>query len=185
MARTPSNMIELGTRAPDFALPDSVSGQTVTYADAAGPKGTVVMFICNHCPYVKLLEDDLARFGKECRKQGIGVVAISANDAVNYPEDSPTAMRDNAQRLGYTFPYLYDESQQTARTYEAACTPDFYLFNAEQRCVYRGQYDDARPGNGKAVTGRDLREAVAALIAGQPPLARQQPSLGCNIKWKD
>jgi len=185
MARTPSNMIELGTRAPDFALPDSVSGATVSFTEAAGPRGTVVMFICNHCPYVKLLEDDLARFGTECQQQGIGVVAISANDAVNYPEDSPAAMRENAQRLGYTFPYLYDESQQTARAYEAACTPDFYLFDAEQRCVYRGQYDDSRPGNGKVVTGRDLRAAVAALVEGQPPLERQQPSLGCNIKWKD
>ncbi len=185
MARTPSNMIELGTRAPDFALPDTVSGKTITFADAAGPQGTVVMFICNHCPYVKLMEADLARFGSECQQQGVGVVAISANDAENYPEDSPTAMQQNAQRLGYTFPYLYDETQQTARAYKAACTPDFYLFDAGQRCVYRGQYDDARPGNGKPVSGRDLRAAVAALVSGQPPLDRQQPSLGCNIKWKD
>ncbi len=185
MARTPSNMIELGTTAPDFALPDSVSGRTLSFADVAGPKGTVVMFICNHCPYVKLLEEDLASFGKECLAQGVGVVAISANDAENYPEDSPEAMQQNAQRLGYPFPYLYDETQQTAKAYEAACTPDFYLFDAQHKCVYRGQYDDARPQNGKPVTGTHLRAAVAALVNGQPPLTEQKPSLGCNIKWKE
>ncbi len=185
MARTPSNMIALGTAAPDFSLPDTVSGRTLSFADIAGTKGTVVMFICNHCPYVKLLEEDLARFGRECQEQGVGVVAISANDADNYPEDSPEAMQKNALRLGYPFPYLYDATQETAKAYEAACTPDFYLFDGEGKCVYRGQYDNARPQNGKPVTGSDLRAAVSALVLGQPPVAEQKPSLGCNIKWKD
>lgn len=185
MARTPSNMIDLGTRAPDFSLPDTISGRTLSFADVAGSNGTVVMFICNHCPYVKLLEDDFSDFARGCIEQGIGVVAISANDAENYPEDNPEAMRENAQRLGYPFAYLFDESQETAKAYEAACTPDFYVFDAEQRCVYRGQYDDARPQNGKPVTGSDLRKAVAALVQGQPPISEQKPSLGCNIKWKD
>jgi len=143
------------------------------------------MFICNHCPYVKLLENDFAAFGSECLEKGVGVVAISANDADNYPEDAPDKMAELAARLEYPFAYLYDESQATAKAYEAACTPDLYLFDANKRCVYRGQYDDARPGNGKPVTGKDLRSAVAALVAGAPPLAEQKASLGCNIKWKD
>lgn len=185
MARTPSNMIDLGTQAPDFALPDTTSGNTVRYADVAGKNGTVVMFICNHCPYVKLIEDDLARFGREAQQQGVGVVAISSNDADNYPEDNPDAMAENATRLGYSFPYLYDENQSVAKAYDAACTPDFYLFDGEGRCVYRGQYDDARPQNGKPVTGQDLRRAVTSLVNGDGPVADQKPSLGCNIKWKD
>lgn len=185
MARTPSTMIDLGTPAPDFALPDTVSGRTLRYADVAGAQGTLVMFICNHCPYVKLIEHDLPSLGRECQSVDIGVVAISANDAESYPDDSPDKMAALARRLGYPFPYLHDASQDTARAYQAACTPDFYLFDGSGLCVYRGQYDDARPGNGVAVTGRDLRAAVRQLTEGKPPLADQRPSLGCNIKWKD
>lgn len=178
-------MIELGTPAPDFALPDTVSGDTLRFADVAGKNGTVVMFICNHCPYVKLIEEDLAAFGRETQKLGVGVVAISSNDADNYPDDKPEAMAENAARLGYSFPYLYDESQDVAKAYDAACTPDFYLFDQDDKCVYRGQYDDARPQNGKSVTGADLRRAVVALVNHEEPLAEQKPSLGCNIKWKE
>ncbi|WLD11609.1 thioredoxin family protein [Planctellipticum variicoloris] len=184
MVKTASTMLPLGIKAPDFALPN-VDGKTVSLSDLAGGKGLVVMFICNHCPFVKHLRAALAEFGREVQSTGLKIVAISSNDATAYPDDSPAKMADEAQSADYTFPYLYDESQSVAKAYKAACTPDFYLFNADQALVYRGQFDDSRPGNGKPVTGADLRGAVAALLAGKAPLETQRPSIGCNIKWKD
>jgi peroxiredoxin len=183
MVRTPSTMLPLGTVAPDFSLPN-VDGRIMSFADAAGPRGTVVMFICNHCPFVKHVADQLAALGRDCMGQGVGLVAISANDVSLHPADSPEQMVREAEDRGYVFPYLYDETQEVAKDYHAACTPDFYLFDAENKLVYRGQLDASRPGNETPVTGRDLRAAIAALLAGQPPVADQIPSLGCNIKWK-
>ena len=183
MVRTPSTMLPLGTIAPDFLLPN-VDGRIMSFADAAGPRGTVVMFICNHCPFVKHVADQLAALGRDCVGQGVGVVAISANDVSSHPADSPEQMVREAEDRGYVFPYLYDETQEVAKEYHAACTPDFYLFDANRRLVYRGQLDASRPGNEIPVTGRDLRAAIDALLAGKPPLAEQIPSLGCNIKWK-
>jgi len=165
-------------------LPDTVSGQTVSLQDVQAQHGTVVMFICNHCPYVKHVEHELAALGKDYADKGIGFVAISANDAEKYPDDSPAAMKVNAERLGYSFPYLYDESQAVARAYDAACTPDFYVFDKDLKLAYRGQLDDSRPGNGVPVTGKDMRAALDALVAGQPVSAEQKYSVGCNIKWK-
>jgi len=183
MVRTPSTMLSLGTVAPDFSLPN-VDGRIMSFADAAGSRGTVVMFICNHCPFVKHVADQLAALGRDCLGQGVGVVAISANDVSLHPADSPEQMVREAEDRGYLFPYLYDETQEVAKDYHAACTPDFYLFDADRKLVYRGQFDASRPGNGIPVTGRDLRAAIAALLAGQPPVGDQIPSLGCNIKWK-
>lgn len=183
MALTPSTMLPLGTAAPGFQLPDAVSGRTTALADVKGARGTLVMFICNHCPYVKHVNGELVRLARDYAPKGVGFVAISANDAQNYPEDSPAKMREYAQRLGYPFPYLFDESQAVARAYQAACTPDFFLFGADLKLVYRGQLDDSRP-NGATPTGRDLRAALDALLAGQPIAADQKPSMGCNIKWK-
>ena len=183
MVRTPSTMIALGSVAPDFSLPN-VDGRIVDYAAAAGPLGTLVMFICNHCPFVKHVADELARLGRDAMSRGIGVVAISSNDVATHPADSPEQMVREAEDRGYPFPYLYDETQEVAQAYHAACTPDFYLFDANRRLVYRGQLDPSRPGSDVPVTGRDLRAAVDALLAGQPPVAEQIPSLGCNIKWK-
>jgi peroxiredoxin len=176
-------MLSLGTVAPDFSLPN-VDGRIMSFADAAGKRGTVVMFICNHCPFVKHVADQLAALGRDCLGQGVGVVAISANDVSLHPADSPEQMVREAEDRGYLFPYLYDETQEVAKDYHAACTPDFYLFDADRKLVYRGQFDASRPGNGIPVTGRDLRAAIAALLAGQPPVGDQIPSLGCNIKWK-
>lgn len=183
MALTPSTMLPLGTRAPDFQLPDVVSGESCRYADVAGERATVVMFICNHCPYVVHVRAQLVALAADYLPQGAGFVAISANDAGSYPEDGPEAMRALAQLENFPFPYLYDESQQAARAYQAACTPDFYLFDRQRRCVYRGQLDGSRPGNGVAVTGKDLRAALDRVLAGEPVGADQQPSVGCNIKW--
>lgn len=183
MVRTPSTMLPLGTVAPDFELVN-VDGRMVDYAAAAGPKGTVVMFICNHCPFVKHVADQLAILGRESMPQGIGFVAISSNDVATHPADSPEQMVAEADERGYPFPYLYDETQEVAKAYHAACTPDFYLFDAARRLVYRGQLDPSRPGSDVPVTGSDLRAAIDALRAGKPPLAEQVPSLGCNIKWK-
>jgi peroxiredoxin len=183
MVRTPSTMLPLGTIAPDFELVN-VDGRTVDYAMAAGPKGTVVMFICNHCPFVKHVADQLAALGREYMPRGIGLVAISSNDVSNFPADSPEQMVAEAEERGYVFPYLYDETQEVAKEYHAACTPDFYLFDAERKLVYRGQLDPSRPGSDVPVTGKDLRAAIDTLLAGRPPLAEQVPSLGCNIKWK-
>jgi len=183
MVRTPSTMLPLGTLAPDFDLPN-VDGTMVSYAAAAGPRGTVVMFICNHCPFVKHVADQLAALGREFMPRGVGFVAISANDVSTHPADSPEQMVAEAEERGYPFPYLYDETQEVAHAYHAACTPDFYLFDADRRLVYRGQLDPSRPGGDLPVTGSDLRRAVEALLAGGPPVADQVPSLGCNIKWK-
>jgi peroxiredoxin len=176
-------MLPLGTAAPDFALPN-VDGRVLSLADVAGPRGTVVMFICNHCPFVKHVADELARLGRDALSRGVGCVAISSNDVATHPADSPEQMVHEAEERGYPFPYLYDETQEVAKAYHAACTPDFYLFDASRRLVYRGQLDPSRPGSEAPVTGRDLRAAIDGLLAGTPPLAEQVPSLGCNIKWK-
>jgi peroxiredoxin len=184
MALTPSNMLALGTKAPDFSLSDTVSGKSVTLKNFEGCKGLLVMFICRHCPYVKHVEKELARIGKDYQGKGLAVVAISANDAKNYPDDAPASLKEQARLLGFTFPYCHDESQSVAKAYKAACTPDLYLFDRELRLAYRGQLDDSRPGNGIPVTGKDLRAAIDAVLAGKAPAADQKPSIGCNIKWK-
>jgi len=183
MVRTPSTMLPLGTIAPEFDLPN-VDGRMVDYAAASGPRGTVVMFICNHCPFVKHVADHLASLGREYMPRGIGFAAISSNDVSAHPADSPEQMVREAEDRGYPFPYLYDETQEVAKAYHAACTPDFYVFDAGKRLVYRGQLDPSRPGSDTPVTGRDLRAAVDAVLAGSPPVADQVPSLGCNVKWK-
>lgn len=183
MARTPSNMRELGTSIPAFILPDTVSGRPVSSHSLLG-KPSVVIFICNHCPYVKHIRAGLADFGRFCQEQGVAMVAISSNDAASYPDDSPENMALEAKDAGYVFPYLYDESQAVARAFEAACTPDLYIYDAQGKLAYRGQFDDGRPKSDAPVTGKDARAAVAALLAGQAPSAEQKPSIGCNIKWK-
>ena len=184
MALTPSTMLALGTAAPDFRLPDAASGKTISLSAFAGKKALLVMFICRHCPYVQHVKHELARLGKDYTGKDVGIVAISSNDAVNYPDDAPEQLAAMAKELGFTFPFCYDESQETAKAYTAACTPDFFLFDATRRLTYRGQLDDSRPGNGKPVTGRDLRAALDAMLAGKPVNPTQQPSIGCNIKWK-
>jgi len=183
MALTPSTMLALGTPAPEFQLPN-IDGKTVSLADFKGAPVLIVMFICNHCPYVKHLRGALAEFGRECAARNVAVVAISSNDAKNYPDDSPAKMVEEARAAGYTFPYAYDESQKVAKAYRAACTPDFFVFDRGRRLVYRGQFDASRPGNGIPVTGKDLRAAVDAVLKGTPPSLNQVPSMGCNIKWK-
>ncbi len=186
MAATPSVMLPLGTEAPKFKLYDTVSGQWKSYDDIKGEKGTLVMFICNHCPYVKHVNDELVRVANDYLPKGIGFAAISANDITRYPEDAPELMKETAEKLGYPFPYLYDETQDVARAYQAACTPDFFLFDGNDKLVYRGQLDDSRPGNGKPVTGADLRRALDALLQGKTiPEEEQKPSIGCSIKWKE
>lgn len=182
MARTPSTMLPLGTQAPDFSL-TNVDGKTVSLADFADAPALVVAFICNHCPFVKHLADDFAKFANEVMAKGAAVVAISSNDVDNYPADSPEQMVAEAEARGYRFPYLYDETQEVAKAYHAACTPDFYVFDADRKLVYRGQFDDSRPESGIPITGADLRAAVDAVLAGQPVAERQHPSIGCNIKW--
>lgn len=185
MALTESTMmLELGAEAPDFALPDVVSGKTVRRDDLRGQKALLVMFICTHCPFVKHVERGLASFGSDYTGKPVSIVAISSNDAENYPDDSPAGLKRQAQTMGFNFPYLYDESQAVARAYHAACTPDLFLFDSNLKLVYRGQFDSSRPGNGKPVTGEDLRAAIDAVIAGKPVSADQRPSIGCNIKWK-
>jgi peroxiredoxin len=183
MARRESRMLELGTKAPDFALPDP-SGEVVSLVDFDDKPALLVAFICNHCPYVKHIVDGFAAFAREYGGKGLAVVAISANDAGAYPEDAPPAMAEVARAHGFTFPYLYDESQQVALAYQAICTPDFFLFDADRRLVYRGQFDDSRPKGDVPVTGASLRVAVDALLAGRPVPAEQMPSVGCSIKWK-
>ncbi len=183
MAETPSTMLPLGTTAPDFRLPDP-NGKLVSLADFAGQPALLVMFLCNHCPYVKHVQAELAKLGRDYVPRGVGIVGISANDATNYPEDGPAMMAREAKAAGYNFPYLYDESQTIAQAYRAACTPDFFLFDQSRRLVYRGQLDASRPGNGIPVTGQDLRAALEALLAGKAVSAKQTPSLGCNIKWR-
>jgi len=184
MALTPSTMLPLGTSAPLFVLNDVVSNKTIKFRELIGLKGTLVMFICNHCPFVKHINEELSRLGRDYQDKGIGLVAISSNDVNNYPEDKPDLLRSQAEEFGFNFPYLYDESQEVARAYDAACTPDFFLFNDKNQLVYRGQLDDSRPGNGIAVTGKDLRTAMDSLLTGTALSQVQKPSIGCNIKWK-
>lgn len=184
MARTPSTMLDLGVPAPDFSLPEPLTGQQRSLADFNRGKGLLVLFICNHCPFVLHILDSLVAFSSEYQAKGLDVVAISANDVDSYPDDSPEKMAELARSRGFTFPYLYDESQEVSKAYQAACTPDLYLFDAAHQLVYRGQYDGSRPGNDVPVSGSDLRAAVDALLAGEAISADQLPSLGCNIKWK-
>jgi len=184
MARTPSTMLALGTRAPEFLLPDTVSGNMRSFADLKGKRGTVVMFICNHCPFVKHVNPELVHLGNTYIPKGIGMIAISSNDVENYPEDHPDKMGETARKEGYPFPYLYDASQQTALNYQAAYIPDFYLFDSQDLLVYRGQLDSSRPGNNIPVSGEDLRKAVDDLLEGRTLSEDQKPSIGCNIKWK-
>jgi peroxiredoxin len=183
MALTPSTMLPLGTPAPDFRLPDT-DGQMVALDDFRDAPALLVAFICNHCPYVKHVRHELAKLGREYQEKGVAVVGISSNDAENYPDDSPAMMAREKVGIGYTFPYLHDESQSVARAYEAACTPDFYVFDKDRKLAYRGQLDGSRPGNAEPVTGRDLRAALDAVLAGRPVATDQRPSMGCNIKWK-
>jgi peroxiredoxin len=183
MALTPSTIIALGTTAPDFRLPDT-SGKMVALGDFKSAPALAVLFICNHCPYVKHMQAGLVQLARDYQSRGAAIVAISANDAQNYPDDSPAKMAQEAKSAGFTFPYLYDESQAVAKAYRAVCTPDIFLFDASRKLVYRGQFDDSRPGQAAPVTGRDLRAALDAVLAGNPVPGRQVPSVGCSIKWK-
>lgn len=185
MARTPSNMIPLGTVAPDFTLPDAVTGSSFSLQQLKGDTATVVMFICNHCPYVKHINVALVQLANDYMNKDVSFIAISSNDAVNYPDDSPDKMKEQALALGYPFPYLYDETQEVAKLYDAACTPDFYIFDNSLLLVYRGQLDDSRPSNDIPVTGKDMRLALEALLQNTPVSVEQRPSIGCNIKWKN
>ena len=184
MAKTLSTMLSLGTHAPDFVLPEPATGRTLALADLMGSSGLLVMFLSNHCPFVKHLAAELAVFGREYEQKGLAVVGICSNDVANYPEDSPAKMAAEVGLRGYTFPYLFDESQEVAKAYQAACTPDFFLFDGEGGLVYRGQFDDSRPSLDVPVTGADLRAACDALLEGRDPSLAQTPSVGCNIKWK-
>jgi len=184
MVKTLSTMLELGTAAPDFSLPDVVSGKRVSLGSFEGKKALLVMFICRHCPFVKHVQTELAKIGRDYQNRDIGIVAISSNDADTFPDDSPSSLKSMAVELGFTFPYLYDEDQEVAKAYSAACTPDFFLFDRDRRLVYRGQLDDSRPGNPSPVTGVDLRRAIDAVLNDQPVDRNQKPSIGCNIKWK-
>jgi len=177
-------MIPLGKEAPDFTLTDVITGKNLSLKDVRGQNGLLVMFICRHCPFVKHLEHGLSQVGKEYKEKGMGVVAISSNDASAYPDDDPMSLKEQARALDFTFPYLYDHTQDVARAYDAACTPDFFLFDKNLKLVYRGQFDDSRPGNSIPVTGHDLRVALDAVIGGAAVPRAQKPSLGCNIKWK-
>lgn len=179
-----SVMLPLGTEAPAFQLRDVVSGRMVTLDSFAGTSALLVMFLCRHCPYVQHVQDEIAKIGRDYAEAGLGILGISSNDPVKYPDDAPERLKDMAQRLGFRFPLCFDETQDVAKAYKAACTPDFYLFDAVRRLVYRGQLDDSRPGNNKPVTGRDLRAAIDAVLAGRPVGGDQKPSIGCSIKWK-
>jgi peroxiredoxin len=183
MVATHSTMLPLGTFAPEFRLPDP-SGRVISLSDFKRSPALLVMFICNHCPYVKHVRAGVAQLARDYQPRGVGIVAINSNDVANYPEDSPSRMAEEAKLAGYVFPYVYDATQTVAKTYHAACTPDFFLFDHDLRLAYRGQFDDSRPGNLLAVTGQDVRAALDAVLAHQPPSSRQKPSLGCNIKWK-
>ncbi len=184
MALTESTMLELGTSAPWFLLPDTVSGKEISLDDVAGEKGTLVMFICNHCPYVIHVKPEIARLAKEYQDKGMGFAAISSNDVEQYPEDGPEKMKTFAKEAGFDFPYLYDASQRVAKAYDAACTPDFYVFDSEHKLVYRGRLDGSRPKSDVPLTGRDLRAALDAVLENRPVPVEQYPSAGCNIKWK-
>jgi peroxiredoxin len=183
MAAIPSNMLELGTSAPPFALPDT-EGRVVSLEDARGAPALLVMFLCNHCPYVLHLREAIARLGRDYAPRGVAIVGISSNDVSRYPQDSPAAMRERREEWGWDFPYLYDETQEVAEAYRAACTPDLFLFDADLRLVYRGQFDSSRPSNAIPVTGEDIRAALDAMLEGRPVDAEQRPSIGCSIKWK-
>jgi thiol-disulfide isomerase/thioredoxin len=184
MALTESTMPKLGLKAPAFDLPDVSSGKKVSLASFDDQKALLVMFICNHCPFVRHVHQELARVGRDYASQSLGIVAINANDVATHPDDSPDKMKQVAAEWGLSFPYCYDDSQQIAKAYQASCTPDFYVFDSERRLVYRGQLDDSRPENGKPITGSDLRAALDAVLEGRPAAAEQKPSIGCNIKWK-
>lgn len=184
MAETASKMLALGTKAPEFVLPDTISCKKLSLKELKSEKATVVMFICNHCPYVIHINKVLVDVANRYIKQGISFVAISSNDVVNYPEDSPEKMKEQALKLGYPFPYLYDETQSVAKDYDASCTPDFFVFDRDMKLVYRGQFDDSRPGNGVLVTGVDLTKALDAILEDRAIDLNQKPSIGCNIKWK-
>jgi peroxiredoxin len=184
MAQTLSTMLPLGTTAPDFTLPDTISGQMMRLQELKSNLATVVMFICNHCPYVKHVQQELVRVANDYQRRSVSFIAISSNDIIAYPDDAPEKMREVAMALSYPFPYLFDETQEVAKAYRAACTPDFYVFDRDLKCVYRGQLDDSRPGNNIPVTGRDLRTALDNILQGKPVNPDQRPSLGCNIKWK-
>ena len=184
MVLTPSTMARLGSPAPDFKLKDVVSGQPLSLASFASKKALLVMFICRHCPYVQHIKEELSLLDRDYAKKDAALVAISSNDAQNYPDDSPEKLKELAVEQRWHFPFLYDETQETAKKYTAACTPDFFLYNAKRELVYRGQLDDSRPGNNKPLTGKDLRQALDAVLADKPVSADQKASIGCNIKWK-
>ena len=184
MTRTPSNMLPLGTKAPGFNLTDVVTGNKTCLDDIKSDKAVVIMFICNHCPYVKHVQTRLVQLSDEYMEKGVSFVAINSNDVENYPDDSPDKMKEEAEKSGYKFPYLFDEIQEIARVYQAACTPDFYIFDRALELVYRGQLDGSRPGNDIPVTGKDIMAALDSILEGKPVSSDQKPSLGCNIKWK-
>ena len=180
----PSTMLALGTTAPDFELPDVVTGRTVSIRDFDGRRALLVMFICRHCPYVRHVRDELARLGRDFAESDLAIVAISSNDPDEYPEDAPESLAEEARKAGYAFPYLFDETQEVAKAYTAACTPDFFLFDADRALAYRGQLDNSRPSNGLPVTGEDLRAAIDAVLSGGPIAQDQRASIGCGIKWR-
>lgn len=184
MAVTASNPFAIGTKAPDFTLPNVVSGENNSLTQLKGEEGTVVMFICNHCPFVLHVNNELVKIANDYQSKGINFIAISSNDVVNHPDDAPEYMKQRALELSYPFPYLYDETQETAKAYDAACTPDFYLFDSDLKAVYHGQLDSSRPGNNIPVTGTDLRNVMGLLLKGEANTELQKPSIGCNIKWK-
>lgn len=184
MARTESTMLELGTQAPDFSLPEPATGKTVSLSDFEGANALWVIFMCNHCPYVKHVQHELAAIAREYQPRGLATVAINANDVENFPDDGPEKMAEEVAAAGYSFPYLFDATQQVAQAYRAACTPDFFVFDKARKLVYRGQLDAARPGNEQPVNGKDMRAAIDAVLSGREVPARQIPSMGCNIKWK-
>lgn len=184
MALTPSNMLALGTKAPSFELPNTINDTIVSLESSKGSNATVIMFICNHCPFVKHVNTEISELAKDYISKGIKCIAISSNDANKYPEDAPQLMKQNAIENDFIFPYLYDESQDAAKAYDAACTPDFYVFDSQLKLVYRGQLDDSRPGNGIPVSGKDIRNVLDSLLNDQDIMEMQMPSIGCNIKWK-
>lgn len=185
MARTPSNMLPLKTKAPSFSLYDTVSKTTLTHEQLTGTKATVIMFICNHCPFVIHVNSELVKIANDFKEKGVSFVAISSNDAENYPQDGPEKMQQHAKENNYPFPYLYDEAQEVAKAYDAACTPDFYVFDNKNELCYRGQLDDSRPENDKPLNGTDLRDAIKHVLQETPVNQNQKPSIGCNIKWKN
>lgn len=184
MVETESNMMPLGAKAPDFTLFEPATGKNISLQGMKSDKATVIMFICNHCPFVKHIQNELVNLANDYMKKGVSFIAINSNDVVNYPQDSPENMVEEVNKMNYPFPYLYDESQEVAKSYKAACTPDFYIFDKDLRCVYRGQLDSSRPGNNIPVTGEDIRNALDSILQGKEVSNDQKPSIGCNIKWK-